>query len=248
MDLAARQHASHKAFYERFATRVERFHGSIAAAVTPEVPERSLPNSVLYDDPADVLPALPDLERLYAGAGVRAWTVWVLPGHGELAEALSAAGHEHDGRPMQMGAPLEEVDLSAPAPPGLEPVTDWRAVGEVNDAAYGISGLAAAFAGFRPEGAHGWLVMEDGRAVATAAVLEHDGDANVTFVATRPEARGRGLCRGLLAHALREAAARGCTTTTLEGSPMGEPLYARLGYRSLGRFGLWERRVRDESA
>ncbi len=84
--------------------------------------------------------------------------------------------------------------------------------------------------------------------MATASVLEQDGDAFVVFVATDPGARGHGLCRGLLWHALRRARDAGCTTTTLEGSPMGEPIYARMGYRALGRFGLWERRLRAESA
>lgn len=35
----------------------------------------------------------------------------------------------------------------------------------------------------------------------------------------------------------------GAETTTLEGSAMGEPVYARLGYCSLGRLQMWERRT-----
>ena len=40
------------------------------------------------------------------------------------------------------------------------------------------------------------------------------------------------------------AAARdeGATTTSLESTAMGEPVYQALGYRALGRFGMWELR------
>ena len=44
-------------------------------------------------------------------------------------------------------------------------------------------------------------------------------------------------------HALREVRQRGCTTTTLESTKMAEPLYAELGYRSLGRYQMWELRT-----
>lgn len=248
MDLAARHRAAQRAFLERFAGRVERPHGSVLAAVTPAAPERSIPNSVVYEDPGDVVAALPTLRELYADAGVRAWTVWVQPGDDELAAALERAGHAFDGKPMRMGAALDELDLSAGLDAQIARVTDWRGVGELNDRAYGVSGLAEGFAGYRGDDTHGWLALLDGRPAATVSVLEHAGDAFVVFVATDPEARGCGLCRGLMSHALRTAAEHGCTTTTLEGSPMGEPVYARMGYRSLGRFGLWEHRVRNDSA
>lgn len=249
MDLALRHRASQRAFLERFGTRTVKPHGSVIASVTPEAPDRSLPNSIAYEDPADVLPALPELERIYRAEGIRAWTVWVRPGDDELAVALEEAGHAFDGQPALMGAPLEELDLSATLD-GAEPVpvTEWRVVGEINDHAYGTSGLAETFARYRDDDTRGWLAMDGGRPLATVSVLEHDGDAFLVFVATEPDARGRGLCRGLMAHALRAAAGSGCTTTTLEGSPMGEPVYARMGYRTLGRLRLMERRLSNDSA
>jgi len=65
----------------------------------------------------------------------------------------------------------------------------------------------------------------------------------VTFVATLPEARGRGLAARLLTHALHDARERGCTTTSLQATKMGQPLYERLGYRNLGPLHMWERRA-----
>jgi ribosomal protein S18 acetylase RimI-like enzyme len=242
VDLGARQHASHVAFNERLCTRTERLGRGLVAGITPASPQRSLPNAVLYEDPAEVVARHDELLALYVEAGVRAWTVWVEPGDDDLARELVARGHAFDGRPMKMAAPIAEVDLSAPAPEVVEEVGDWRVVGALNDAAYEMTGLIDSFGGYRGDDTRGWLAIVDGTPAATVSVLEHEGDAYVGFVATDPRFRGRGLCRGLLAHALRLT---DCETTSLEGSPMGEPIYARMGYRSLGRFGLWE--LRDNS-
>jgi ribosomal protein S18 acetylase RimI-like enzyme len=79
-------------------------------------------------------------------------------------------------------------------------------------------------------------------------VLVCEADAYVCFVAVDPVARGRGLCSELLRRGLARAAEDGATSTTLEASAMGAPIYAAMGYRSVGLMGMWERRVRDNSA
>lgn len=248
MDLGERHRQSQRAFMARFGTRAVELHDTVIAILTPAVPDRSLPNSVVYQDPEDLVTALPELARLYRTEGIRAWTVWVRPGGDEAIAALEQAGHILDGNPALMGAPLDEIDLSAGLDAEVVPAADWRVVGEINDRAYGITGLADTLDAYGGAGSRGWLAVVDGRPLATASVFEHEGDAYVVFVATDPEARGRGLCQGLMAHALRAARDNGCETTTLEGSPMGEPVYARMGYRTLGRLQLWEHRVRNDSA
>ena len=47
----------------------------------------------------------------------------------------------------------------------------------------------------RRQATRGWVVREDGRALATVSVLEHEGDAFVVFVATARCARARALPR-----------------------------------------------------
>ena len=70
-----------------------------------------------------------------------------------------------------------------------------------------------------------------------------DGHVMAWLVATDPAARGQGLCGELMRTALRDAREAGAMTTSLEGSAMGEPVYAALGYETLGRLALYERRV-----
>ena len=88
------------------------------------------------------------------------------------------------------------------------------------------------------------MARAGGRPAAALSLALHDGDAYVWLVATAPEARGRGLASELLRRALRAARDEaGATTTTLEATAMGEGVYRRLGYRDLGRLGMWEHRV-----
>ena len=72
-----------------------------------------------------------------------------------------------------------------------------------------------------------------------------DAGANseVQMVAVVPEARGNGISRHLIAHALADAVERGAQTSTLVATKLGRPVYERLGYRPLGALEMWELRV-----
>jgi GNAT superfamily N-acetyltransferase len=212
----------------------------VTAVIVPALPDRSVVNCVVYDDAASLQARLGAMAAAYDEAGVRAWTVWVPPGDRVAAGALEAAGNVLDAEPMAMGCELDgieppapgELDLADPAPGD---------VADVLEGAYGWDGLRAAFVRWH-DGYHPYVALADGRPAATAAVHDHDGDAHVTLVGTLPAARGRGLASLLMRRALADARERGCTTTTLVATRMGHPVYARLGYRDLGRVQMWERR------
>jgi GNAT superfamily N-acetyltransferase len=82
----------------------------------------------------------------------------------------------------------------------------------------------------------------NGQPACGVGTNDHEGDCGVTLVATLPEARGRGLARNLLTRALLEARERGCTTSSLQATRLGYPVYRRIGYRDLGPIQMWERR------
>ncbi|MBA3300920.1 MAG: GNAT family N-acetyltransferase, partial [Thermoleophilaceae bacterium] len=75
---------------------------------------------------------------------------------------------------------------------------------------------------------------------AVLGLFECAGNAEVVWVATRPEAAGNRLAGRLLGHALAEARGRGCETATLEATRQGEPAYAAIGFRPLGAVQMWE--------
>jgi hypothetical protein len=100
----------------------------VLACVTPAVPERSLPNSVLYESEDALEAALPTLATAYEEAGIDAWTVWV-PEHDERARKLLAeAGHTLDATPAAMIAELDEVEpprAEDPSPDATPSSASW---------------------------------------------------------------------------------------------------------------------------
>lgn len=225
------------------AARLYR-RGGVVASIAPAAPERSLFNSVSYESPGDLEPAVLELADLYAAAGVRAWTVWVPESDARSAELLAARGHLLDAQPRAMAVEIAGADLEGPRGFAYTASVRWPELCAVNDVAYGLpAGTFERGLGADPDpGFRAYGVSEGGMLVSVLATLEHEGDCVVFAVATLPEAQGRGLAGRLLGAALLEAAGRGCSTSTLQATAAGAPVYGRLGYRDLGAVQMWERR------
>jgi GNAT superfamily N-acetyltransferase len=239
--------ASMRAWLTHVGVRTEGFRclrlDGVLATVTPAVPHRSLPNSVVYESEDALAAALDELARVYEEAGVRAWTVWT-PAHDERARRLlEQAGHVLDADPAAMVADLSEIE--APRPDDPEPVGDPRAedLGIVNDRAYGLTDAFTVLAGQGPvDPAYHYVVRENGEAIACVQTMDLDGDCSVWEVAVVPEARGRGITAGLMRRALADGRDRSCEISTLQATRLGRPVYERLGYRAFGAIEMWERR------
>lgn len=243
MNLAATQVAGHHAWYRTFASagsEVAMF-GSVQAVLTVARPERSLLNAAVYEDP-DAVP-LDELAAFFEP--VEAWCVWVQPGHDALAEECAARAMTLDGTPMLMAAELGDVDLEPrEVPAEIDVAVDWAAAGAINDAAYGFPAehFAPVLRRLSPDAYHVVVARRGGDALACAAVLRHEDNAEVVFVATLPGARRQGLGAECMRTALRGAREAGATTTTLEATAAGEPVYAAMGYASFGRYRMMEAR------
>jgi GNAT superfamily N-acetyltransferase len=218
----------------------------VTAQVSPSAPEASLFNSVTYREVGALRAALPELESVYADAGVRAWTVWAHESDVEAGSLLRERGHVLDASPEGMGCALDELI----APEGLDeleytetpPVEDLQLV---LAAGYGFPlELGRRVAADVPAGptTRVGLAHLEGRPACTAQVIVAGEDAGVYAAATVPDARGRGLARRLQYALLKRAEASGARTTTLQASQMGRGVYAALGYRSFGPMNMWERR------
>jgi GNAT superfamily N-acetyltransferase len=84
-----------------------------------------------------------------------------------------------------------------------------------------------------------YLARLGGRAVSALAIQRVGGVAGVYHVATRPGARRRGIAGALLALALDEARAGGCTLAALTATPEARRLYESLGFRACGAIEQW---------
>jgi len=78
----------------------------------------------------------------------------------------------------------------------------------------------------------GFVAYVDDEPAATALTLFSDGAAGVYWVATLPASRGRGLGEVCTALATNAGFERGAPVVTLQASPMGLPIYTRMGYRA----------------
>ena len=84
---------------------------------------------------------------------------------------------------------------------------------------------------------HGFLIYEDGKAVASGSATHVEGASYVGWMATDAEYRGRGYAEAILRHMdgfmRREY---GVTESALHATESGQPVYARMGYRVVDEF------------
>jgi ribosomal protein S18 acetylase RimI-like enzyme len=243
----ARMGASMRAFFGEASTGSDGGGAveldGVVAGLCPAVPERSLPNSVAYETEEALADALDELRHIYEEAGVLAWTVWVPEHHRRARELLERAGHVLDGTPTAMIADLDEIEPPRESDPEPDHEPSTADLGKINDITYGTGDAFQRMLGGGPaDPRFTYIVREREQALASVVSADHEGDCSIWWVATVPEARGRGLCPGLMRRALADGRARGCEISTLQATKVGRPVYERLGYRTLGTIEMWERR------
>jgi len=202
---------------------LQRLDG-LSAAVFPAAPERGIYNNALLLD----VHAVAAMEELYAAAGVERFAAWVHEGDGALARALESRGYVLDTTTRAMGMSLADLSLARPA---LDlAAADWDDYLRLFDLPAELLNeqVAARF--------HLRIARLDGASVAASLAFDCDGDCGIYNVATVDHARRRGLGSAVTLLALHEARDRGCTTASLQATPMAERLYAALGFLDLGRY------------
>jgi predicted GNAT family acetyltransferase len=216
---------------------------ALVASIVPHAPDSPALNAAVALQATEALKALEELAAHYRSAGVRRWGIWLDGSEREARTALQEAGLSLATASPGMGATLDELDLQDNGDDAR--TSDLRTVGQVNDQAYGNvdSRLERTLTALPPQRLHAYRVDLSGRAAAVALALHHNQDCGVSFVATVPGARRRGLATRVMRAALKDARQAGCTTVSLQATEVGERLYAQLGFRELGPMELWERRT-----
>ena len=218
--------------------------GGVTASVVPLCPERSICNSVTYDDAAALAGGLDELAAMYEDAGIAAWTVWTPEFDADAIDILEAAGHALDAAPMAMSLVLDEFEPIEVGDLDWDTDPDPSDLGRLNDLAYGLppdNGMAAGLSEPGPDVTL-YQARVDGETASILGTMDHDDDLGFYFVATHPDRRGLGLAGRLVTVALLDARERGLRTSSLQGSPMGQPLYRKLGYADDFALRMYERR------
>ena len=174
------------------------------------------------------------------------YTWYVMPSSWpvDLGERLVARGLRLSEAAPGMAADLHALHETGPMPDGLEiePVREmatlrtWLRTGF---AGFGIPSeledpffaLISEFA-LGPGGpAHYYLGRLDGQPVATSLSVFGGGVVGLYNIATVPEHRGKGIGAAMTLAPIHDARAQGYRIAILEASPMGFPVYQRLGFR-----------------
>jgi GNAT superfamily N-acetyltransferase len=214
---------------------------SLVAAVFPDwLP---LNNAILLDEPDASTAAAAALRAaaLYDEAGVPTWALWI-PAHstgfGSADRIEAIPGLRRDETTLVMH---RELDGRLSEAGGLAE----------GDRVVRTSVASAGRAGDEPVPVHeltppapddtmdAWVIVREGTAVVSAWSRIVGDDCGIYAVGTPPTWRRRGLARALLGHVLADAFDRGARTASLQSTPMGENLYAALGFIAAGRYEEW---------
>ena len=163
---------------------------------------------------------------------------------GASEHAAEALGLRYtDAIPGMALAPLPAAAASPPEGLEVRPVTDAEAFGAFADI------IAATFDIERDacrqvltprlveaRSAHWYLGYVAGAPVASSALITTDGVAGVHYVGTLASHRRRGFGEAMTRHAIDEGAKAGCRISTLQASEMGQPIYERMGFRTVTRY------------
>jgi GNAT superfamily N-acetyltransferase len=170
-----------------------------------------------------------------------------------LGERLAQHGFRLQGAAPGMAAPLERLPAEVAVPPRLEitrvaneaQLQDWAAVaggafGEPAEIQQARIAVHAAFGFAEDAPLQRYIARLDGKPVAMSELFLAAGVAGIYDVATVPQARRQGIGAAITHVPLLAARARGYRVGVLEASPMGEPVYRRLGFEEYCRFTLYE--------
>jgi GNAT superfamily N-acetyltransferase len=237
-DLYVRGTATLLASWEEYArgsagAAVRRLSG-VAAAVFPTEPERGVYNNALLHRDLGVTEraaAVDAMVAAYRSAGVERYAAWVHESDEAMRAELTSRGYTLDEATRAMGMSLDGILVALP-----EVEIGPLAWAEYLEYLRKVGVAAGLLGGADPSAFHTLVARLAGESIATAIAFDHEGDCGVFNMSTLQAARRQGLGTALTARHVHDAVQRGCSTASLQSTPMAERVYAAVGFRDLGRF------------
>jgi GNAT superfamily N-acetyltransferase len=182
----------------------------------------------------------------------RGFSVWVRgeePQDRDLLAAAEAAG-------LQLVYEMPEMTLEAPveAPPlptgaeirkltEVEQIDDYWEIAAASYTSLGfppeVFGSYSNRAGLFAENAAAFLAYLNGEPVSIAMTIVSHGVAGIYWVGSLERARGMGLGQATTAAATNAGFELGAELASLQASPMGKPIYERMGYETIFDYRLY---------
>jgi GNAT superfamily N-acetyltransferase len=174
----------------------------------------------------------------------RPWILFALPQASQSLEGAAAErGLRDEGR--FPGLLLDPIPADVPAPPDGVEVRRVKTVKELQTfertaaRAYGVESGPVYEGWLKYPGFSFHLAYFRGKPVATATLVASHGIAGIVYVGTVPESRGRGFARAVVWSAITDGRAQGLRASALWATPMGRPMYERMGFRPVTEYRIW---------
>jgi GNAT superfamily N-acetyltransferase len=208
-------------------------------------------NMAIVAGPIDAATVRDETERVYGRSGLPFSVHTRAHVDAELEAALGTSGfHRIASTPGMVYRPGDGPPVAAPRELeilAVEREADREAYGEVMAEAYAVYGTPEEstrayferMESMRGPTTQAFLGRVGGRAVAGATLYVSHGIGGVGWVGTRPEAFGRGYGAALTWRVVEEGLARGLPLLNLQASPMGAPVYRRMGFTAPTEYGMF---------
>jgi ribosomal protein S18 acetylase RimI-like enzyme len=181
----------------------------------------------------------------FFAAHERGFSIWVRGGQDEDRDLVAAA----EAAGFQLVYEMPEMTLREKLePPELSPGTELRKLTAVEQATdfWRVAIASYSSIGFPPEVFAGYtnhagllaenivafIALLDGEPVGIAMTMVSHGVAGIYWVGSLEQARGKGLGRAVTVAATNAGFDLGADVASLQASPMGKPIYLRLGYET----------------
>lgn len=160
----------------------------------------------------------------------------------DLVEVLKAHGASVYSERSAPGMVVESPVDPSPVASAVSVVDGQSALDELCEVvgvAYGYGPGLRGFLGPWPidGSARCFVARDSGRVVASALALRDVG--GIYMVGTLPEVRRRGFGEAVTAAATNSLLDDGASAVVLQASAMGEPIYARMGFRTFTTYTQW---------
>jgi GNAT superfamily N-acetyltransferase len=172
---------------------------------------------------------------------------WILFAFPQASRSLERAAADHGLRDEGrfLGLLLDPIPVDMPSPPDgvevrrVDTVEALQTFERTASRAYEVESGPVYERWLTYPGFSFHLAYFRGKPVATATLVASHGIAGIVYVGCVPESRGHGCARAAVWSAIQNGRVLGLRMSALWATPMGRPMYERMGFRPVTEYRIW---------